>query len=64
MSKLKCNNCGSVFDEFEAEWVEWDEPREFWGMSCSEHMVELHCPQCNSDSCEDYYGNEDEEEEE
>jgi len=60
---LRCNDCGKVFSENDVVVKEWDEPRgEYWGMPCSEHMVEWHCPFCNSDDVDDYYEEDDEDE--
>lgn len=46
-AKYYCPDCESWFDE--PYFIEWDEPREFWGMPYSEHLAEWHCPYCDSD---------------
>lgn len=57
---LKCYDCGAVFEEDEVVVEEYDESRgEFWGMPCSEHIVEWHCPCCGSDGIDDYYEEEE-----
>ncbi len=57
----KCYDCGAVFEQPIIK--EWDESRgEFWGMPCCEHMVEWHCPCCDSDDIDEY--NEEDEEDE
>lgn len=44
-----CADCQNWFDA--PEVVEYDEPRgEYWGMPCSEHMIEWHCPCCDSEA--------------
>lgn len=60
--KFKCHSCGEVVDYPDIR--EWDEPRgEFWGMPCSEHMIEWYCPVCGSDDIDqDFYEDEEEEE--
>lgn len=46
--KYYCLECGQWTDDVEVN--EWDENRgEFWGMPCTEHMVEWLCPNCGSD---------------
>ena len=46
MSKLKCLECGNVFDDDEISY--WSESRgEFWGEPCSEEMSG--CPYCGGD---------------
>lgn len=58
---IKCYDCGAVFEDSEVVVEEWDEPRgEYWGMPCTEHMVEWRCPFCNSDEVDDYTEDEDE----
>lgn len=63
---VKCAECGKVFEKDEIDVEEWDEPRgEYWGMPCSEHMIEWHCPHCgSSDLLEDYFPNDEDEEDE
>lgn len=52
MSKLKCLECGNVFDDDEISY--WSESRgEFWGEPCSEEMSG--CPHCGSGDYEDAY---------
>ena len=47
--KYYCEDCERFFDT--PNVVEYDEPRgEFWGMPCSEYMVEWHCPYCGEES--------------
>ena len=61
MRMIKCADCGSVFSEDELIVEERDESRgEFWGIPCEEHMVEWHCPHCDSDDVDEYYGEEEE----
>lgn len=52
---MKCYDCGSVFEDSEVIFEEWDEPREFWGAPCMEHFVKLRCPYCNSDDIMENY---------
>lgn len=60
MIKWYCEDCKEWFDE--PNIIEWDEPRgEFWGMPCSEHMAECHCPHCNSEYVKEKYYDEEEE---
>ena len=52
---MKCYDCGEVFPDDEVVIEEWYESRgEFWGMPCSERMVEWRCPFCNSDEVDEY----------
>ena len=49
MSKVKCGDCGKVFDE--GEIITWREDRgEFWGMPCYETLSG--CPFCHGLDCE------------
>ena len=49
VDRYYCEDCQSWFHT--PHIVEYDESRgEFWGMPCSEHMVEWHCPNCDSES--------------
>lgn len=61
MAKLKCYDCGAIFDEEDA-----DERREcvgeFWGSPAYDSY--LVCPCCGSDDLEDYEEDEEEPEEE
>ena len=63
---VKCAECGKVFEKDEVDVEEWDEPRgEYWGIPCSEHMIEWRCPHCGSpDLLEDYFPNDEDEEDE
>lgn len=54
MSRYECGHCGAICDEDELALETWDEPREFWGMPCYEHMVEIRCPYCGSDAIDEY----------
>lgn len=43
-----CEECGAWFDM--PRYIEWDESRgEYWGIPCTEHLVELRCPNCDSE---------------
>lgn len=47
--KYYCEDCQQWFDD--PDVVEFDEPRgEYWGIPCTEHMIEWHCPYCNSEA--------------
>lgn len=47
--KYYCKDCNEFFDT--PHVIEYDESRgEFWGIPCSEHMVEWHCPMCDSEA--------------
>ena len=49
MSKVKCGDCGKVFDE--CEIITWREDRgEFWGMPFYETLSG--CPFCHGLDCE------------
>jgi Zn finger protein HypA/HybF involved in hydrogenase expression len=52
-AKFYCADCKSWFDSPISK--EWEEPREFWGMTCFEHFIEYRCPECNSDDVWDSY---------
>ena len=44
-----CEDCQMWFKH--PHVIEYDEPRgEYWGIPCSEHMVEWHCPVCDGES--------------
>lgn len=48
----RCCHCKNYFEYPDTH--EWDEPRgEYWGMPCSEHMIEDVCPYCGSDDIEE-----------
>ncbi|MBR4377333.1 MAG: hypothetical protein IKP50_00385 [Bacilli bacterium] len=48
LGKYYCEDCKSWFDE--PNVIEYDESRgEYWGIPCSEHMVEWYCPYCNEE---------------
>lgn len=57
MGKIKCGNCGCVFDEDEIRWEE-EYRGEFWGMPAYESMAG--CPACGD---YDIYDIDDEEDE-
>ncbi len=48
LGKYYCEDCKEWFDELYIK--EYDEPRgEYWGIPCSEHRIERHCPYCDSE---------------
>lgn len=58
---VKCLDCERVFSEDNVVVEEYDESRgEFWGMPCSEHIVEWRCPFCGSTELDDNYVEEEE----
>lgn len=58
--KYKCPECGAIFDEDEI--AHWQEERgEFWGFPAYEKLCG--CPRCYGGGIEEYYGEEDEDEE-
>lgn len=59
MRKLKCYDCGNVFDEEDAEIVS-ENVGEFWGAPA--YMDYNACPNCRSTDVETYTEEEDEEE--
>lgn len=60
MRKLKCYDCGEIFDEENADTVS-ENVGEFWGAPA--YMNYNACPRCRSTDLEEYYENEDEGEE-
>lgn len=57
MRKLKCYECGAIFNEEDAgEYQEC--VGEFWGAPA--YQTFLCCPHCNSDEIEDYEGGDEE----
>ena len=59
MKMWYCCDCETWFDE--PNVIEYDESRgEYWGIPCSEHMVECHCPNCDSEDIEENYYEEEE----
>ncbi len=61
MRKLKCYDCGEIFDEEDADAVR-EKVGEFWGAPAYKNYNA--CPQCRSTDLEEYHENEDEGEEE
>lgn len=59
MRKLKCYDCGNVFDEEDADTVS-EKVGEFWGAPA--YMDYNACPNCRSTGVETYTEEEDEEE--
>ena len=60
MAKLKCEDCGEIFEE--EDLASWQEDRgEFWGSKCFETMTG--CPHCYSGDVVEYF-EEDEDDEE
>ena len=57
----RCCHCKNYFDYPDTH--EWYESRgEYWGMPCSEHMIEEVCPYCGSDDIEESEEEENEDE--
>lgn len=50
MSKMRCYNCGHIFNEEDAE-QRFDNVGEFWGAPA--YMGFSICPKCNSDEIEE-----------
>lgn len=67
MVRYKCNKCDKIFDEDEAIY---ETHSLFTGMNgginsdycCYKDETYMFCPNCKSDSYEEYYGGEDEDE--
>jgi len=58
---LKCEDCGSIFDD--DELATWREDRgEFWGQPCFETVTG--CPHCYSGAVVEYRGEDEEGDEE
>ena len=52
---IKCHDCDRVFSELDVVVKDYYESRgEYWGMPCSEHILEWHCPFCNSEDLDHY----------
>lgn len=67
MTKYKCNYCDEIFDEDEATY---ETHSLFTGMNggidsdycCHKDETYMFCPYCHSDSYEEYYGDDDDDE--
>lgn len=61
MRKLKCYDCGEIFDEEDADTVS-ENVGEFWGSPA--YMNYNACPRCGSTELDEYHESEEEGEEE
>lgn len=48
MNYMKCERCGSIFDEDDLDYEEWDEFHPYGEGYVPEHWSEPRCPECGS----------------
>lgn len=63
IKKCKCEDCGEIFFEDEADYERVREDRgEYWGQPCYEDVTYMHCPNCYSECINDYYEDDEDDE--
>lgn len=54
--KVKCCNCGNMFDENDMTTERMYDMVEWWGVKVKMPYIICYCPYCHSEEIENYYG--------
>ena len=61
--RYRCERCGEIFDEDDLDYEEWYEWHPYGEGRVPERWTEPTCPFCGSELIEEYYGDEEDKEE-